>query len=138
MVGHKLSEGLDMNARRKLILASLLTLSCKTGNGESDDDPIDPAIAAQVDLCQEVCIKPFCDPTLEPAPGVEEECRAGCIEMVESAQSSGCTDQYQDFLECLDPLSCDDFYLWLNAAPDAPCTQAQAELESSCPEVGAS
>jgi hypothetical protein len=126
-----------MNARRKLFLVSLLSLSCKTGNSETDDDSVDPTITAQVGLCQQVCIKPFCDPTLEPGPGVEEECRLGCIELVEAAQSDGCTHQYQDFLECLEPLSCDDFYLWADADPGAPCVQEQEELVLTCPEVGA-
>ena len=125
-----------MNARRALTLFSLLALfACKTSDGESGDDPVDPAIEAQIQLCEEVCLKPFCDPTLEPAPGLEEECRNGCTQTVEAAQSDDCTDRYQDLLECLDAVSCDEFYLWANMDPGAPCSEEEVVLGMSCPGV---
>lgn len=122
-----------MIARRALALFSLLALfACKTSGGESGDDP---AIEAQIELCEEVCLELFCDPTLEPAPGVEEECRNGCSQKVEAAQSDDCTDRYQDLLECLEAVSCDEFYLWANMEPGAPCSDEEEVLGMSCPGV---
>lgn len=125
-----------MNANRLLILASFLAVfACKTSDSESGDDPVDPVIEAQIELCEEVCIKPFCSGTLEPAPGVGDECRARCTETVEAAQNDGCTDRYQELLECLEAVSCDDFYLWANMEAGAPCAAEEEELGMSCPAV---
>jgi hypothetical protein len=119
-----------------ILLFSVLALStCKVDDGESGNDQTDPAIAAQIELCGEMCLKPFCDPTLEPAPGVEDECMTHCTETVAAAQNDECTDQYQDFLECLEGLSCDDFYLWAGMEPGAPCVMGEEQLESNCPGV---
>lgn len=125
-----------MNTPRTLILFSVISLSaCKVADGESGDDAVDPEIAAQIDLCVEVCFKVFCDPTFEPAPGVEAECESGCTDAVAVAQDDGCTEHYQNFLECVDALPCDDYSSWWGVPVDQLCPAEVQAIDLDCPNV---
>ena len=46
-----------------------------------------------------------------------------------------CAEDYEVFLECLDAQSCDDFFLWIEQDPIAPCRQEEQHLAETCPEV---
>lgn len=119
---------------KHFILISVLALS--TCTGESVDDQTNPEIAAQIQLCEAVCLKPFvCDPTLEPGPDPDGECSSICTDTVAAAVEDECANRYQDFLECLDAASCEDFELWASMQAGAVCSAEGEALEQHCPGV---
>ncbi|PRQ02112.1 hypothetical protein ENSA5_25710 [Enhygromyxa salina] len=119
---------------RSIPLALALALVCgscdRSGSGDSVGDGED-----QIALCQKICIKPFCDPTLEPTEDAEQGCRVTCEERVEDASHYDCSDAYQELLECLDRLTCDEFYQWAAEEEGAPCAAEEALLTDRCPEL---
>lgn len=86
-------------------------------------------------LCEDVCLKAFCDGTLEPDPGVESECTQSCSEQLAEASEQSCSSLHANLTECLDALSCDDYYAWLEQAPGAACIDLEQELADACPTV---
>lgn len=130
-----------MNTPRPLMPLLLLALStCRVADDDSGDEQVDPVIAAQLELCIEVCGKPFsCDGTLEPGPHVDEECEARCTETVGVAQDDDCTEEYQDMMECVNGLSCDDFESWWGDETEhetpVGCEAELQALELNCPNV---
>jgi hypothetical protein len=120
---------------RIVLVAALIAVSACLEREVADDH--DPVIAAQLELCQEVCLKPFCDPALEPDPGVEAECETRCTEAVEAARDDECTARYQAYLECLGGISCEDFFSHLNEEPGAACGPEDDEVQANCPGLAA-
>lgn len=92
--------------------------------------------AAQVELCQTVCVKATCDPSVDFAPDLDQGCAERCTSTVRDASETSCTERYQTLLDCLVVLSCDDFYLWLESGLNAPCTAEEQALADHCPQIG--
>jgi len=114
---------------------AIVTLFGCKGPDDHEHGTVDPMLVQQARLCEEMCFEPFCDPSLEPAPEVEDECNMYCADTVDAARGDDCTDRYQSFLECLDGLSCEDHYLWLQMDANAPCAAEEAQLTTDCPSV---
>jgi len=100
----------------------------------ADETP--DAYAAQMQMCESVCVKPACDPSVDFGPELGQQCTQGCTETVNDASEATCSETYQALLECLDVLTCDDFYLWHNQSSNAPCVTEEQALLDRCPHVG--
>lgn len=112
-----------------MVLVLIFSLSnCGGVTGDDDSD------AQQVALCTDMCAKVLCPGNVDPPANFEETCREDCGAKVEQARED-CSARYQEFLECLDELSCDDYYLWYEQEADAPCLQLESELSEFCPGV---
>jgi len=77
-----------------------------------------------------------CDPTVDFGSDFEQQCTQNCTDNVSDAAEGSCTATYQALLECVEPLSCLDFYLWVEQKPDAPCVDEEQALDDRCPQVG--
>jgi hypothetical protein len=114
-----------------LALAALITItSC--GSPNNDDGS---ANAEELRLCQDICLKPFCDPTLEPDGDVDDACMDTCSTRVEKAAELACSEQHSSLLECLDTLTCEEFYLWVGQMPGLPCMAQEQLLADECPSI---
>lgn len=115
------------------LVAAILMGGCNPDS--KADDAASSQQEAQAALCQQICIKPFCDPALEPSDNAEEACRITCDEQVKDASDDNCSDAYQELLECLDRLTCDEFYEWAEMQSDASCLAEEQLLTDVCPEL---
>jgi hypothetical protein len=112
------------------VTALVMVTSC--GEDRVDvSDPDSPA-AQQVELCEQMCVKPLCSGVIDPGPDYEAQCANGCEMIVSRAEEQGCFDQYQSFLECLEGLSCEDTLLWFDQTPGYPCRSNEDILAVEC------
>jgi hypothetical protein len=119
----------------RFALLALALSSCKVADDESGDDQVDPAIAAQIELCIDVCSKLLCNPAVDPGPDFEAECEATCTDAVAVAQGDDCTERYQSLLECANELPCDDYSSWWGKELTETCPAEAQEVELNCPNL---
>jgi hypothetical protein len=122
--------------RQFIIFANHRHSSCRLVTDGKSDDADDAGQSAQLELCKKNCLKLGCDPTIDFGSNFEQQCTQHCADNVSDANEGSCTEVYQALLECIEPLSCQDYYLWVEQKPDAPCTDEEQALDDRCPQVG--
>lgn len=111
---------------------ALVLVGCGQGaEPEAEDE-------ALLRLCERTCLKPLCDGAIDPGPEAGAMCRAICEAELEEVSREGCVEAYSALHECLDALSCEPFYAWLEGSTelaDLPCGAEELALEQACPGV---
>jgi hypothetical protein len=125
-------EVIIMSYAQPIFLALALTL-LKCTPSSNDDGGAGPT--EDVLLCRTICAKFLCPGHLDPAPSLDQDCADHCTDTVQTAAAAGCSELYQEFLECLDSLSCEDYYRWYEMDSDPPCAALEQELSDACPEL---
>ena len=97
-------------------------------NCRNDSDTMDE----QVELCVQMCAKGLCSGVVEPGPDFARGCMDSCRTRVSTAHERACETTFQELLECLDGLTCDEYEEWSMQIVDSRCTDEETRLLDEC------
>jgi hypothetical protein len=85
------------------------------------------------EACEATCTSLSCF-----TPGVDDavldQCQSNCKKKIDesSRQGSDCNAAFEDGLECLSDLSCEQFMDWYSSSEADPCPSARTDVANSC------
>lgn len=130
--GVRLGAGVLGSLRKGSVVFALLLGGCAGGaESKAEDD-------ALVELCERTCLAPLCDGAVDPAPGFGQMCQEMCAEEVARVGQGGCVEAYSALHECLEALSCEHLYEWLEHGAELaelPCGAEELVLAEVCPSI---